>query len=231
MQQFTPSSSASGSSPNSPPNLATGARQFDTTGSAWSTSPATGSQPRAPRQANRFASATSIARRGHAASVAAGIGAALAVAAAVPVWALPEDAEQPIHIRAESAEIERREGRILYLGSVRVEQGSLRVNAERMIVDYDEGKVVRITATGAPAHYSQALEADAGQVEADASTIVYHTQESRIDLKGDAHLTQHGNSLTGDLIRYDILAGRVDAGAPDQGPVRTTLMPATEAEQ
>ena len=151
--------------------------------------------------------------------------------ATFPVLALPEDAEQPIHIRAASAEIERQAGRIVYLGSVRVDQGTLQVNAERMVVDYENGKVVRITATGAPAHYRQDLEEDAGRVEADASTIVYHTRESRIDLKGNAHLTQKGNALIGDLIRYDIVAGRVDAGAPDQGPVQTTLMPAARADR
>lgn len=112
-----------------------------------------------------------------------------------------------------------------------MEQGTLRVNAERMVVEYSDGKVVRITATGAPARYRQDLEDDAGQVEADASTIVYHTRNSRIDLKGDAHLVQQGNSLHGDLIRYDIVAGRVAAGAPDEGPVQTTLMPATRAER
>ena len=187
------------------------------------------------QQSTRSSSASSSSLQSkliaHATHAAAGIGLALAVAAAAPAQALPEDAEQPIHILAESAEVERQEGRIVYIGSVRVEQGSLRVNAERMVVDYAAGKVVRITATGAPAHYTQDLEADAGQVEADASTIVYHTRESRIDLQGNAHLKQSGNSLIGDLIRYDIVAGRVDSGASGQGPVRTTLMPATAADQ
>ena len=160
-------------------------------------------------------------------SALTGLVAVLGMVAAA-AWALPEDAEQPIHILAESAEIQRQEGRIVYLGSVRVEQGSLRVQAERMVVDYDAGKVFRITATGAPARYRQDLEADAGQVEADASTIVYHTRESRIDLKGNASLRQQGNRLIGDLIRYDVVAGRIDAGAPNQGPVQTTLAPATE---
>ncbi len=146
--------------------------------------------------------------------------------APIAAWALPEDAERPIHIRSESAEIERQEGRIVYDGGVRVEQGTLRVIAERMVVDADDGKVVRITATGTPARYRQQLEDGAGQVEADASTIVYHTRLSRIDLQGDAHLEQRGNSLRGDLIRYDIVTGRVAAGAPNQGPVQTTLMPA-----
>ena len=159
-------------------------------------------------------------------------GALAAIWALVPLdsRALPEDARQPIHIHSESAEMERQEGRIVYLGSVRVEQGTLRVYARRMVVDYQDGKVVRITATGAPARYRQELEDNAGQVEADASTIVYHTRDSRIDLKGNAHLLQRGNSLHGDLIRYDVVAGRVAAGAPGQGPVQTTLMPATRAD-
>ena len=143
-------------------------------------------------------------------------------------WALPEDAEQPIHIHSESAQIEHQEGRIVYLGAVRVRQGTLRVNAERMVVNYNDGRVVRITATGAPARYRQELEDQEGEVEADASTIVYHTRKSRIDLVGDAHLEQQGNSLRGELIRYDMVAGRVAAGAPDQGPVQTTLMPASQ---
>ena len=146
------------------------------------------------QQSTRSSSASSSSLQSkliaHATHAAAAIGLALAVAAAAPAQALPEDAEQPIHILAESAEVERQEGRIVYIGSVRVEQGSLRVNAERMVVDYAAGKVVRITATGAPAHYTQDLEADAGQVEADASTIVYHTRESRIDLQGNAHLNK-----------------------------------------
>ena len=154
-----------------------------------------------------------------------GIAVVLALAAGA-AWAVPEDADRPIHIRSDSAEVERQEGRIVYLGAVRVEQGTLRVNAERMVVNYEEGKVVRITATGAPARYRQELDDDAGQVEADASTIVYHTRDARIDLQGNAHLEQQGNSLQGDLIRYDIVAGRVAAGAPGQGPVQTTLTPA-----
>ncbi len=146
--------------------------------------------------------------------------------APMPAWTLPEDTQEPIHIHAESAEIEQQEGRIVYVGAVRVEQGTLRVAAEHMVVDYDAGKVVRITATGAPARYRQALRDDAGEVQAAAATIVYHTRESRIDLAGNANLEQRGSSLSGEHIRYDIVAGRVAAGSPTQGSIQTTLMPA-----
>jgi lipopolysaccharide export system protein LptA len=90
--------------------------------------------------------------------------------------------------------------------------------------------VVRITALGSPARYKQQLAADEEQVEADASTIVYHTQQERLDLKGNAFLRQEGNEITGDFIQYDIVAGKVDAKANESDPVRMILQPATRPD-
>lgn len=140
--------------------------------------------------------------------------------------ALPEDADQPIHIRADNAEIDQDQGLVIYRGSVRVDQGTLRVTADEMTVEYVEQKVVRITAVGSPAHYQQQIEADKEQVRAHSSTIVYHTQEERLDLLGNAFLTQEGNEINGDLITYDIVAGKVDAKAESESPVRMILQPA-----
>jgi len=141
--------------------------------------------------------------------------------------ALPEDAEQPIHIRADNAEIDQQAGRVVYRGAVQVDQGTLRVTADEMTVEYKNEKVVRIIATGTPAHYRQRIEADAGEVLANASTIIYYTQEERLDLKGNAHLDQQGNTIDGDFIRYDIVAGKVAATAEGDAPVRMVLQPAT----
>jgi lipopolysaccharide export system protein LptA len=140
--------------------------------------------------------------------------------------ALPEDADQPIHIRADSAEMDQEQGLVIYRGEVRADQGTLRVTADEMIVEYVQQKVTRITATGNPAHYQQQIEAGKEIVRAHSSIIIYFTQEERLDLKGDAFLTQEGNELTGELITYDIVAGKVDAQANDDERVRMILLPA-----
>lgn len=140
--------------------------------------------------------------------------------------ALPEDADQPIHIRADSAEVDQQAEQVVYRGSVQVNQGTLLVTADQMTIEYEEQKVVRIIATGAPAHYRQQLETDDALVKADASTIVYHTKDERIDLSGNASLEQQGNTLTGDLIQYDIVAGKVDASANGNDPIKMVLQPA-----
>lgn len=141
--------------------------------------------------------------------------------------ALPEDADQPIHIRADNVEYDQNGNRVIYRGSVQVDQGTLRVTAETLTIDLQDGKkVLRITAEDTPAHYQQQVEEGKDLVRARALTIIYHTQDERVDLKGEANLEQEGSTLTGDLIVYDIVAGRVDATAEREEPVRMVLQPA-----
>lgn len=139
--------------------------------------------------------------------------------------ALSEDADKPIHITGQSAEMDRTAQTLVYHGNVRIDQGTLRVIADTMVVEYEQEQVVRIIATGTPARYQQQLEGDQGQVHANASQIVYHTQTEALDLLGKAQLLQRGSELKGDVIRYDIVAGKVDAHADNDRPVRMILQP------
>jgi lipopolysaccharide export system protein LptA len=159
------------------------------------------------------------------------LGLALALALGQSAFGLPEDADQPIHIQADNAEIDEQAERAVYRGAVQVDQGTLRVTAEEMTVELRNQKVFRIIATGTPARYTQQIEADEDRVQANANTIVYYTQEERLDLEGDAHLNQQGNTISGDLIHYDIVAGKVTATAADDGPVRMILQPASAEKE
>lgn len=157
-------------------------------------------------------------RRG---SVAVAVGLALA-----PLWvaALPEDADQPIRWRADQAEGDMA-GRTILTGAVSMEQGTLRVDAERMVIEYRGDKVARVVAQGDPAHYRQTLRQDGGPVRADAMEIIYHAAEERIELIGDARLTQHRHEFQGEVIHYDVRAGRIDAADEENG-VRMVWAPA-----
>lgn len=142
---------------------------------------------------------------------------------------LSEDANKPIHITGRTADMDRNRQTLVYHGDVRIDQGTLRVVADTMIVEYEKEQVVRIIATGTPARYQQQLEGDQGQVRANASRIVYHTQTEVLDLRGQARLLQRGSELKGDVIRYDIVAGKVDAPADNEKPVRMILQPARQS--
>jgi lipopolysaccharide export system protein LptA len=149
----------------------------------------------------------------------------LLVLGASRVVALPEDAEQPIHILSDAAEVYEDSGLVIYRGSVRLDQGTLKVRADTMTIEIQHEKVIRITAEGNQATYEQQLRPDQSRVVAGAETIVYHTQDERIELIGGATLTQDDNEFKGDRIRYDLRAGKIDASAPQNGSVEMTFKP------
>ena len=135
-----------------------------------------------------------------------------------PVFGLPSDSEQPIHIKADAAEMDQKQGTALYSGNVRLDRGTMKVNADTMTIELnDNDQLTQLTATGADngpqAHFQQKVEIGKAEVIADADVIVYFADEDRIELRGNAHLTQEDNELNGQLIIYDVKAGKVDASA------------------
>ncbi len=143
--------------------------------------------------------------------------------------ALPEDADAPIVVRADDGEFDQKNNQAIYRGNVQVDQGTMRVTAERMIIQRKDKKVTRITFFGddtSPARYKQQLNLEEGEVNAHADTITYHTQRELLDLEGHAFLTQEGNEITGNSIKYDIVAGKVNAASkPNSGPIKMVIMP------
>ena len=140
-------------------------------------------------------------------------------------WALTDDADQPIQIHSDELVYEEKASRATYKGDVQVNQGSLKINAEMVTIEFEDDKVVRLIANGSPAYYSQKLKSDQENMQADARKIVYHTRDEKVDLEGDAHLTQEGNDFRGELIEYDIRAGRVDAASTEPERIKMTLQP------
>ena len=68
----------------------------------------------------------------------------LAVARAA--LALPEDAQQPINIHADSAELDQNKNIAIYHGSVKMEQGTMLVTGDKMTIELEDQQVVRIIA-------------------------------------------------------------------------------------
>lgn len=147
---------------------------------------------------------------------AAGALAVLALLAGPSAPALPEDAEEPIRWRADQAEGDM-VGRTVLTGAVHMDQGTLRVEAERMVIEYEQGKVVRIVAEGDPARYRQLRRRNAEPVRAQARTIVYHAAKARIELIGQAQLAQESNEFRGRKILYDQTDGAIEAKDDEDG--------------
>lgn len=146
--------------------------------------------------------------------------------------ALPGDEQKPIEIEADRAELDDATGTATYSGSVRLDQGSLKVRAARLIIETDAQQVQRITAEGDRekdllARYEQTPEPGAEPVRAQAQTIIYYTDAGRIELLGAAQLEQAEDRFEGDVISYDLTTRKVAASAgADGAPVRMVIEPA-----
>lgn len=142
--------------------------------------------------------------------------------------ALPDDAEQPIEVHAEEG-VANTAGVAVLKGSVRLQQGSLLVLADRMTIERDADNRVRVVVgEGNPATFEQRMEVDEAPVTARANNIVYRPADEWVEFSGDVFLFQDDDEFHGERIRWDIREGRIDASAPESGEVKLILHPAKE---
>ena len=139
------------------------------------------------------------------------------------VLALPEDANQPIEIEAQSVVVDETTGFNEFSGDAEVRQGSLLLLAELIQVQTENEEVVTVLAKGSlekPAKYIQSQENQARFVEATATLITYDVDEGMIFLVGNAHLIQGFDSFSGDRLSYDINNDKVIVKGSEDGTER-----------
>ena len=123
--------------------------------------------------------------------------------------AMPEDRDQPIKITADSAERSEQIEETRYTGNVVLTQGSLRIEADSLVVHNDAADL--IVATGDPATLQQTPETDKADVTASAERIEYDRPRDQITLKQSAKIEQDGAVVTGAVINYQVAEQRVIA--------------------
>lgn len=139
--------------------------------------------------------------------------------------ALPSDSEQDMTIISDQAEIDRRQGSIVYLGNVVLTQGTLTIEADRLVILQQDGVVQSARAEGTPARYQQLIEMDASPTQATGQRIDYQALKRLITVSGNAELQQQGNVFSGARIVYDISSETVSADSDIQDPKASTITP------
>ncbi|MEP1470720.1 MAG: lipopolysaccharide transport periplasmic protein LptA [Halieaceae bacterium] len=118
--------------------------------------------------------------------------------------ALPDDREQPIRITADQALRDEKQGFTEYTGNVRMDQGSMHIEADKITIYHVDEDADKIVAEGTPAHMQQRPEVDKGLMHARANIIEYYKAEDRVHLRDNAQVEQDGSTVAGDTIDYFI---------------------------
>jgi lipopolysaccharide export system protein LptA len=147
------------------------------------------------------------------------------LAALLPLFAcaLPGDREQAIYIQSDRAERDERSGTTIYTGDVEVQQGSMRITADKVTISMNGEEVSDITAAGKPATLQQQPAADRQPVQASANNIRYDVTAEILTLVDSASVTQDGATVSGERIEYFLQEQRVKASGKER--VKTVIPP------
>ncbi len=145
--------------------------------------------------------------------------------AAGPAGVLADDRDQPIHITADQALRDEKEGMTVYSGNVYMSQGTMNIAADKLTIYHRAEEVERVIAEGAPARMQQQPDPEKGPVKARARVITYYRGEERVRLEREAHIERDGATVEGDSIDYLIAEQLVKADSDqEQAGSRVTVV-------
>jgi len=117
-------------------------------------------------------------------------------------WGLEGDRDQPIEVIADRALRDDIRGYTVYSGDVRLTQGSLIIEADKVTIFHQTRSADRVVAEGQPARMQQIQNPGEAPMKAQALRIIYMVEAERVQLRNAARVEQDGAVVSGDLIDY-----------------------------
>lgn len=146
------------------------------------------------------------------------------------------DFNQPMEVESSQEELDIKNNRLVLTDNVIIRQGTLLIRADRLEASASENaeQADTFVAEGSPATYSQTLD-DGNQINAEANKITYFQAEQRLELSGNARISQGSSSSSGDLITYDLDEQTVTATSSGEEDSRVitifTPKPKTDSDE
>lgn len=116
------------------------------------------------------------------------------------------DRDKPIEIEADTMTVDDSKSTSIYEGDVILTQGTLIIEAEKLIVREDKQGFQHSTSTGNPTTFKQKMEGSEKFIEGKASRIEYDGHMDKIHLYKNARVKRGEDIVVGDYITYDASA-------------------------
>ncbi|NOQ13202.1 MAG: lipopolysaccharide transport periplasmic protein LptA [Methyloprofundus sp.] len=128
------------------------------------------------------------------------------------VSALESDTSQPISIESNSGVYDDKKGVSIYTGEVIIIQGSMRLDADKVVVYLDNREIQKMVATGTPMKFQQTPEAGKEDVHGHSLVAEYYPETEVLIMMQEAVIWQGGNSTASERIEYDRMSEVLKAG-------------------
>ncbi len=154
----------------------------------------------------------------------------LLLMAPATAWPLASDRDQPIAVEADSLEVRDQENISIYRGNVKLKQGSLEIESDRLVIHFNDAREIQLMEmTGAPARLRQ-LDDDLEEIRGQARQINYTESKSLLELIDEARYTHAGDVIESELIRINTENDSIEAGTDDASErVKMLIQPRQEA--
>ena len=130
-----------------------------------------------------------------------------------PLLALSTDRNQPIEVEADSLEIRGEENISIYTGNVRLDQGSLVLRADRLVINFnDQNELTLMELNGSPATFRQ-LNNENQEMIGQADRLEYRETESTLILLGNARFSHKGDTIESNTIHINTENESIQAGS------------------
>jgi lipopolysaccharide export system protein LptA len=147
-------------------------------------------------------------------------------------FALKSDSEQPIYIDSDTQNLDMKSNRVTFSGDVKLKQGSININADKLIVirNPEDGSLREIEGYGEPATFSQ-LTDEGNTLNGRARELYYSVNDDQLTMIEDAFLSQDESTIEGNKITYKIGTQKLTADSGSGERVKTVLQPTPAAKQ
>lgn len=127
------------------------------------------------------------------------------------------DADQVLHIEADSVEIRERQGISIYQGNVSISRGSMLIKGQLIHITRKKNNTFIIKVEGKPAQFKQLNDSNQ-QISAQSQHMTFASDSGILTLDKAAILNQGENKFTSEHIIYNTQQDIVQAGKNRQTP-------------
>lgn len=119
------------------------------------------------------------------------------------VFAEESDRDQPIELEADTVTVNDAKKISVYTGNVILNQGTLQIKADKMIVREDQDGFQHSTCTGNPTTFKQKRTGKDEWMQGSGQRIEYNARMDKVQLYTNAWVKRGEDIVTGDYISYD----------------------------
>lgn len=141
------------------------------------------------------------------------------------------DREKPIHLESDQVFIDDAKQVSVFEGKVELNQGTLRIQADKIVVTEDKKGYKHCTATGKLANFRQKHEGTDEYMEGWGERIEYDTRAETVDFYVQARVKRDQDDVQGDHIFYSTrtevfqVSGDGNVNEPNKGRVHAVIQP------